>query len=302
MSRPIGGYFALDEGGEQTPLPNGVLLNSARNALRHIVRQLNICSIHLPCYICPVVADALSEENVQIHRYQLTEDFLPTQHFATDDFILYVNYFGVSGKRVEALAQRYPNLIVDCAQAYFAKPKGRASFSSPRKFFGVPDGGVAFQVPDVAYDVDDSSSRMGHLIERKVNGPTPKGYTLFQSSEASLEHAPIFQMSHLTQSLLNKVNSKEAIKVRMANFNFLHERLNSTFPFALADDDVPMVYPYLTENSGLRQRLIDNKIFVARYWPNVEEANQFSDRIVPLPIDQRYGLEDMDRICEVIFK
>ena len=36
--KAIGGYFELDGGGGASHLPNGVLLNSGRNALRHIVR------------------------------------------------------------------------------------------------------------------------------------------------------------------------------------------------------------------------------------------------------------------------
>lgn len=31
--KEIGGYFELDPGGGRTPLPNGVLLNSGRNAV-----------------------------------------------------------------------------------------------------------------------------------------------------------------------------------------------------------------------------------------------------------------------------
>ena len=65
-----------------------------------------------------------------------------------------------------------------------------------------------------------------------------------------------------------------------------------------------MIYPLMTSRSTeLRQKLIGNKIFVATYWPNVSEwckegavENELCSETVPLPIDQRYDLNDMKRI------
>ena len=39
--KEIGGYFELDPGGGDTPLPNGVLLNLGRNALRVLSIVMN---------------------------------------------------------------------------------------------------------------------------------------------------------------------------------------------------------------------------------------------------------------------
>ena len=75
----------------------------------------------------------------------------------------------------------------------------------------------------------------------------------------------------------------------------------------LADDAVPMVYPFLTDDRNLRQRLIDSKIYVARYWPNVLDwcdvrSNEFklTNQLLPLPVDQRYGEEEMVKIASLI--
>ena len=64
----------------------------------------------------------------------------------------------------------------------------------------------------------------------------------------------------------------------------------------------------MNDEEGLREFLIDNKIFVAKYWPNVEkyiEGNNnweyyFVNNLLPLPIDQRYNLTDMKRIVDLI--
>ena len=296
----IGGYFELDPGGGNTPLPNGVLLNSGRNALRHIVRQLKIKSIWVPEYTCPVVWDALRAEKCELKFYSIASNMLPTKKFLHDDFALYTNYFGCCGKNVDMLAAEYPNLIVDCAQAYHAQPKGRASFYSPRKFFGVADGGIAFGVESAAYLQDDSSARQQHLIVRKEKGASA-GYPLFQAAEESLVGASVRMMSATTTAALQKFDAATAIHKRRENFAFLHECLQTAFPLALADDDVPMVYPFATGDATLRSRLIANKIFVAKYWLELPSAaNALAERIIPLPIDQRYGEDDLKRVVEVV--
>ena len=68
-----------------------------------------------------------------------------------------------------------------------------------------------------------------------------------------------------------------------------------------------MVYTFLTPIQGLREKLIENKVFVARYWPNVLEWTTKDDieylityQMLPLPIDQRYGEGDMKRITDII--
>ena len=299
-ARAIGGYFERDDGGGAFSLPDGVLLNSGRNALRHIVRMIGITHIHIPYYICPVVVEALVAEGCEVERYALSDDMLPDRAFPREDYVLYVNYFGVCGRNVDWLAAQYPNLIVDCAQAYFAHPKGRASFSSPRKFFGVPDGGVAYGVEAANYLEDVSDIRKGHLIERKKNGATTRGYELFRQAEASLDGAAVLEMSAYTKNCLRKVDLQNIKEKRLINFAYLHHHLSTSFPLRLAVDDVPMVYPYMTTDLKLRMRLINAKIFIASYWSGVRNSRSFQERILPLPIDQRYGEEDMKRILEVV--
>ena len=75
-------------------------------------------------------------------------------------------------------------------------------------------------------------------------------------------------------------------------------------------NEVPMVYPYYVENGAyLRQHLISNKIYCACYWPNVLDwcqsgdlEYQLAENLVCLPIDQRYGEEEMKFVLETIHK
>lgn len=61
------------------------------------------------------------------------------------------------------------------------------------------------------------------------------------------------------------------------------------------EDAVPMVYPYLTDDATLRQRLIANRIYVATYWPNIVDSFMYEtilrDDLLPLPINQSIMFE-----------
>ena len=69
-----------------------------------------------------------------------------------------------------------------------------------------------------------------------------------------------------------------------------------------------MIYPYLIQDGDkLRKWLIEHKVYVAKYWSNVEEwLNEDSfevylaNDLLPLPIDQRYGKEEMKYIIQLI--
>jgi hypothetical protein len=68
-----------------------------------------------------------------------------------------------------------------------------------------------------------------------------------------------------------------------------------------------MIYPFWSMKTGLRQRLIDADIFVATYWPNVRDwcepdsaECRLAESLLPLPIDQRYDDNDMQRILAIV--
>ena len=294
--KEVGGYFGL-ECGKSADFHDGVYLNSGRNALRYIIRAYGIKSMHVPAYTCPVVWEAVKAENCDISLYDIDENFMPVHGCGKDDFILYNNWFGVCGKQVEAMAECYPNLIVDNSQAYYSRSKGLACFYSPRKFFGLADGGIAVcaKTTEEEFEIDESFNRCAHLLKRLDLGATA-GYADFQRNDACLNDLPIRKMSALTHAVMGNIDYAEAKAKRLENFRYLEEKLGQRFN--LAADDVPMVYPYMTNDASLRQRLIENKIFVATYWNSAQP--DLTHKIIPLPIDQRYGLTEMGKIERLV--
>jgi hypothetical protein len=301
--REIGGYLELECYGSAPFHKGGILLNSARNALRWFVRNKGIRKIHTPRYTCPVVCAALKAENCTIEFYDIGIDWMPTQEFPKEDWLLWNNYFGICDKQASELASKYPNLVLDNAQAFYAAPIAVANIYSPRKFFGLPDGGilVCHEFLPLPEETDVSHQRASHLLMRHDLGANA-AFAEFQKNDSSLENEPVRRMSKLTQNLSSNINYEQAKQKRIQNFDFLSERLDGLngLKFSKTEGDVPLAYPFLTKNPNLRKALIANKIYVATYWPGVKPP--FEGDLLPLPIDQRYGTPEMERIVEALTK
>ena len=297
----IGGYFGLESHGEGFPHDDGICFNSCCSALRYLIRTEGIVRLHVPRYTCGSVHVAVEKENCEIVPYDLGADWFPAKTLPQDEFILFNNYFGVSGQRVRIMAERHRRLIVDAAQAFFSKPCGYATLYSPRKFVGVPDGGILCGIHLQHRQLDQGTSwhKAMHLLKRTdVCGSF--GYADFLANEEKTADEPILGMSRLTYTMMGNIDYKFVAERRFANFSYLREHLPTTFPVSLSSDDVPMVYPYMTDDPRLRMRLISAKIYIPTYWPGVRNCTSLPERILPLPIDQRYADEDMKRIVEAV--
>lgn len=317
----IGGYFELAnyEEGKGFPHPNGVLLNTGRSALEYILRSIGkVNGIYLPYYTCEVVLEPLKRLHIPwvfYHtnaRFEIDDEIHPKE----GEYIIVNNYFGVKDAYISTLVEKYGNhLIVDCAQAFFAKPfEGVKTFYSARKFVGVADGGVAYlgNLRDVEVEVNGVECTVDHdkhLYTRKQFG-AEAGFAEYQKNEIKLDNKPISWMSNTTKRILDHIDYEKVVAKRRDNFTYLHERLKEKnflqLP-AIESFKCPMVYPFVTRiDRNLRKELIDNKVFVAKYWPSVHQLGHYefeydlAERLVALPIDQRYGKEEMDRIISII--
>lgn len=314
--KEIGGYFPLElPHVGNMPHADGLMVNSGRNALELVLRSIPyVTRVYIPYYTCDVVLEPLDKLSIPYTFYHLAQQ-LTLAHEITlgeGEYILYTNYFGIMDSYISQLEQLYGDrLIVDHAQALYAAPTGKCVYS-PRKFVGIPDGGIAYtDSPDstALLEVDTSFDRCSHLLMRHDVGASA-GYAEFRTNSAKLKHQPIRQMSPLTRALLTSIDFADVKQRRIDNFLALHSRLceSNLLPIPSLDSFAcPMVYPYYSDDPTLKQRLIAEKIFVATYWPNVMEWCSYDDieyklatRIIPLPIDHRYGMKDMRRIINTI--
>lgn len=315
LNKPIGGYFELESNNLGSIYHDkAIAVNSARNALEYILLLNDYKKIFIPYYTCDVILQPLKRLNINFEFYHLDNNFFPIlDSYLENEVILYVNYFGLMNTIIDSLKEKFNNLIVDNAQAFFTRPlKGVSTFYSPRKFFGIPDGGFLYttenmKIEDIQQDV--SFNRCSHLLKRIDLSPE-EGYKDFLQNDAKLDSLPICKMSRLTTSLLSQIDYYVVEKVRKENFNYLHKKLKkfNELNIELSSDAVPMVYPLLISNGkDLKKKLINYRIFVATYWPDVLERvskDSFEaylvNNLIPIPIDQRYGKTEMDFILEKI--
>lgn len=316
--KEIGGYFELElPEHDLSKVPSGRLVNSGRHALEYIIRSSKdeIKYIWLPHYTCDVVLEPLVRCGVDFRYYHINDSFEIADDISLSDgeYIIVNNYFGIKDEYISTVSAKYGNrLIIDNAQAFYCPPiRNTYSICSPRKFFGLPDGGIASGVAGFNEDLcaGDSFDRCSHLLKRIDTGAS-SGYQDFKTNSRQLKEEPLTAMSNLTRRILGSIDFERVRTKRCRNFETLHSALAISNKLTLPDTDsfaCPMVYPFLTDDADLRQRLIDNKVFVATYWPNVlSQCNHdsleyhFARNLLPLPIDQRYGEDEMKTIIEII--
>lgn len=304
---PIGGYFSLELPWAEELHKDALRLNTGRNCLEYILHARQYRKVFIPYYTCDVVLEPFQKLNVEYEFYHIDVNFEIVQEISLRDgeALLYTNYYGLKQRYVENLAQQYSTqLIVDNTQAFFAQPIPKIdTFYTCRKFFGVPDGAYLYtdKTLNSKFDQDISWDRMSFLLKR-IDLGAEVGYSDFREQSDRLVGQPIKLMSKLTQRLMQSINYVYAANLRKNNYLFLQDLLGDTnlIHLALENDAIPMVYPYMIDKKGLREHLIQNKIFVARYWPNVLKwapkksiEIQLTNSLLALPIDQRYSIEEM---------
>lgn len=317
--KEIGGYFELELPPSKSDFIHSecIFTNSGRHALEYILRALGnrVSKIYLPYYTCEVVLQPIERLGLDYEFYHINSNLEIDKVFTLKEgeYIIVNNYFGIKDKYINEIAVKYGSkLIVDNSQAWYAKEQLECNgFYSPRKFFGLPDGGVAWSNHHLIEELkqDYSSTRCFHLLKR-IDESASAGYCDFKVNSHILNKEPLKRMSKLSYRILSAIDFELIKKIRISNYLFLEDKLSNSNLLKLPSIEsfeCPMVYPYMTENENLRKKLISNKIFVATYWSNVLDwcspetlEYNFAKSIIPLPIDQRYNEDDMTTILKLI--
>jgi hypothetical protein len=310
----IGGYFGLELREGEHYHKNAMRLNTARNCFEYILRTRDYVKVYIPYYTCEVMFEPIQKLGINYEFYHLNKMLEPTStpKLGEKEAFLYTNYFGLKQDCAKSLASDYgKQLIVDNAQAFYAEPLvGIDTFYSARKFFGVPDGAYLYTDKPMCqnFEQDCSYGRMSHLLKR-IDLGAEEGYQDFCKNDNALCNQGIKRMSELTETLLSGIDYEKVGKKRRENYRQLDEALKDKNKIHLNIDknDVPLVYLYLTNDISLRQKLIDNKVFVATYWPNVKGwvtsgtlEYELVDKLIPIPCDQRLGIKDIKKVLSLI--
>ena len=307
--KEIGGYLGLETFSGRAYYEDLVAVNSGRNALLYLLKARQIQKLYIPAFLCDSVSRLCQREGYAYEEYPVGADFLPrfSGKLGAGEWLYVVNYYGqVSDERLLALKAQYGNVIVDNVQAFFRKPlPGIDTVYSCRKFFGVPDGGyVATDALLPELPQDSSKDRMKHILGRFEESGSAY-YRDFQENDERFYDLPLRKMSALTENVLRAVDYEQVRQKRNENYAMLAAALDGQNKLTLGAPYGPYCYPFYCENGmAVKKALAAEKIYVPTLWPNVLEREgieaDYAANILPLPCDQRYGPEDMNRIISAL--
>lgn len=311
--KPIGGFFELEtlrgKGGYHS---KALALSTGRACLRVILGELNPAKVHIPYYTCDAVVEALKAHKVTVSYYAVDRHLDPVLPGMKDnECLLYINYFGLKTKTAARLAENYGGrLIVDNTQAFFEKSFGKAwAFNSARKFFGVPDGAYLY-APCAVTKAFPSRGRLScnHLVNR-LKGHQEIAYQQFLRNEESLG-ADVYGISAESKRLLRGVDYAGAAQRRRANFLYVHRHLkgDNTWPIRLERGTVPLCYPFVPSRILKKEDFFKESIFIPTFWKRSLMArpgrfkleDDFTARLLALPIDHRYTPRDLERMVRSV--
>ncbi len=194
---------------------------------------------------------------------------------------------------------------------FFQKPlKGIDTIYSCRKFFGVPDGAYLStdSVIDCELDRDVSMNRMEHILGR-FEACASDYYSKFKANDEMFKELPLRTMSLLTHNLLKSIDYENVIRKRNENYQILSKHFSDINKLDSVFFSAPYAYPfYYKDGIRLRKKLAEDKIYIAALWNDTLKRNpselekDYTENILPLPVDQRYGGEDMDYMISIIEK
>lgn len=273
-----------------------IKLNLARNCLKYICKAYGINKILLPYYTCPVVWNSLREESCEVKFYHIDKDFLPTEKFKKNDFILYTNYFGINSKNCKKLAKKYPNIIIDNSQGFFSEPLGLASFNSLRKFFNVQNGAYLFTSKQLeqVFEVDKIELQPVSMQE---------DYEKFLKNELFLDaQKQIKTISPKVEKMMNDIDF-EAESIKRVRIFKQYEKVLKNFNNIQLDlniGDVPYCYPFSPNSEIIKRKLWSKNLVLLQLWKNFPKSfieSEFLNDTIALPLD---NAEYAEKIIEII--
>lgn len=312
-----------------------IFLDSGRGALYLLLESLPKGKVLIPNYICTSVIDCFRED-YEINSYRINMDFTINiedieEKLSGDIKILYiVQYFGnvmnitVKNKILDWKRKYNFIIIEDTTHSIFSESCmiGDYCICSLRKWFPIPDGGILYSQTANINQLLQKKIKSRRNIE-KANAMILKTLYLqnkvdcnelyrkiFIEEENKLDvQSEIMMISSFSKWLLSFFSISEIIEKRKNNMKYLSTKLQELhYGIQFKESDTPFAVPiYCKNRDNFRKYLIENNIFCAVHWPILKE-NPISDtyneemsmHILSLPIDQRYGIEEMDYMIKVI--
>lgn len=331
----LGGEFEIDLSIQRDafqPAPDTYYYASGRAVLYQILKSLKnkVNKIWFPDWLCHTMVEAAEMAKTEVVFYELNSDFettleaLDKSGFRDGEAVLMVNYFGLQDLKptAKAIKEQYPQSIVieDDVQAYWCfaeqeNPYADFRFTSMRKAFAIPDGGIvktSRRMPDAMHPNTFAPLKMkaGVMkLHRGEDGIKDEDYlALFKQGDMLIRENYDSLMSEDSKRLFAGTDFRYAKQRRQVNAKYLLEGLEALGKEPLIEipsDSVPLFIPiYLENRDEVRRRMFQNEIFCPVHWPlecmDVKKGREMAEHELSLIVDQRYCEQDMNLILSLL--
>ncbi|EGP4746872.1 hypothetical protein M4I74_12255 [Enterococcus faecium] len=250
------------------------------------------------------------------------------------DIIYIHNYFGFNTSStirnvLDNIDRNDVIIIEDITQALYSsyeRIKSNYFIGSFRKWAGIPDGGFAIKKEG---KIKNKPQRVSNkFLKIKIEAMELKNKYMslgvgvkddflrrYAEAERTLDtQKHIYRMSDYSLKLQAGLDIEKICRKRRANYEALLDslresnRLSIVFD-SLPDDVVPLYFPILcVESRNQIQTLLRNHmIYAPIVWPQSDFISQLNNdtefvytKILCIPCDQRYDIDDMDKIISVL--
>jgi len=296
-------------------------------------------TLFVPGYFCAEVVTWWEKQGIVIQRYtdgpHMSSPEWETLSVSPGDAVLAVNYFGVRGRTIwDGWRNSNKDTLLiedhshDPLSGWAYHSQADYAFASLRKTFPAPDGAILWSpkglpLPDEPLKGDWSGSALKlaamvikkdylegageHLkdIFRELQG---KGESMFGETENSAVSPwsrfllasgyPVAwreQREKNVKTLLALISTHPTIKPLFTEWP------DNNCPF-----NIVLLFTSNDARNQCRSRLISAGVYPSVHWElncaAPSEALALSSRIMTIPVDQRYGEEDMKRIASILLK
>lgn len=294
----------------------------------------------IPPFTCDTVIVPFLRHNYKVISYPIDNTlnvnlnrFRETLIASEAQVVLVHRYFGFDTlKSFEKIIHEFsPKGVVfiedrtQCIYSGFESLPADFIIGSIRKWAGLPDGGFAVCKTGVFSNKStDYNRELEHLkLEasyakyeylHKNIGEKQHFLNLYRRAEQQLNsEASYFQISPASVAIQRSLDLPVLKKKRRDNYKRLCEGLKGNNALRiltpnLSEIEVPLYFVLcLKERDELQDHLRRNDIYAPIVWPKAEvcpevcnEAQSIYDSVLCLPVDQRYDVDDMDRIIKCI--
>ena len=293
----------------------------------------------VPDYFCPETTALWRRAGIRMHHYA-DDPRWPHPDWDTlspmpGDLVLAVNYFGVrTGSAWQAWHGAHESVVLiedhthDPLSNWALNSKADYAFASLRKTFPVPDGALLWSprqhpLPPEPQNQNWSGSALKfaamiwkreYLASCKESPATKDTFRDFQiEGEKMLSESRDLSISPWSRALLEAGFPKRWRQQREKNVRLFLDLMagqNGIKPLFVnwPTDHCPfnavLMFPSETRREAFRSGLIAASIYPPIHWMPMSEAStrslDLSRRILTIPLDQRYGSQDVHRIASIL--